>query len=213
MADSPLRTSAAGCSSPSSSSGKCRASTSSFFVFRASNASGRIRTSDSWYERNPVPAGTRWPRITFSLSPTRLSVLPANAASVSTLVVSWKLAAEMKLELCTAALVIPNSWVEAVAKLGFLPLAGWPLTASICEFTCSRATLGTIAPTCKSLSPGSVIFTQSSISLLAERKSYLSMTTPGSKPVSPTFSTANLRSICETMISICLSLISTRWLR
>ena len=64
------------------------------------------------------------PRMTFSFSPTRLSTLPARAASVSTLVVSWKLAAEMKLELCTAALVMPSSWVLAVAGLGLSPLAG-----------------------------------------------------------------------------------------
>ena len=51
--------------------------------------------------------------MTFSLSPTSRSVLPAKAASVSTLVVSWKLAAEMKLALWTAALVMPKSCVLA----------------------------------------------------------------------------------------------------
>ena len=44
--------------------------------------------------------------------------MPARAASVRTLVVSWKLAAEMKLSDCTAALVIPRSWVLAAAGLG-----------------------------------------------------------------------------------------------
>ena len=43
---------------------------------------GRMRTSDSWNVWKPVPAGTRWPRITFSFRPTRLSTLPARAASV-----------------------------------------------------------------------------------------------------------------------------------
>ena len=48
----------------------------------------------------PVPAGISRPTITFSFNPIRLSVLPATAASVSTLVVSWKDAAEMKLLVC-----------------------------------------------------------------------------------------------------------------
>jgi hypothetical protein len=60
-----------------------------------------------------------------------LSTLPARAASVSTLVVSWKLAAEMKLELCTAALVMPKSCVLAVADFGLAPLDGSPPKASI----------------------------------------------------------------------------------
>ena len=71
-----------------------------------------------------MPAGTRWPRITFSFKPTSWSTLPAKAASVSTLVVSWKLAAEMKLALCTEALVMPSNCVLAVAGFGFAPLAG-----------------------------------------------------------------------------------------
>ena len=53
---------------------------------------------------------------------------------MSTFVVSWKLAAEMKLELCTAALVMPRSWVLAVADLGLTPLAGVPPKASIWAF-------------------------------------------------------------------------------
>ena len=44
----------------------------------------------------PVPAGISLPTITFSFSPTRSSFLPAVAASVKTLVVSWKEAAEIK---------------------------------------------------------------------------------------------------------------------
>ena len=43
-------------------------------------------------------AGMRCPQMTFSFIPSRLSVLPLMAASLSTLVVSWKDAAEMKLE-------------------------------------------------------------------------------------------------------------------
>src|SRR6266699_2982586 len=43
----------------------------------------------------PVPAGMRWPMMMFSLSPSRSSLAPRMAASVSTRVVSWNDAAEM----------------------------------------------------------------------------------------------------------------------
>ena len=60
---------------------------------------------------NAVPAGIKCPRITFSFRPSRKSVIPAKAASVRTLVVSWKLAALMKLSLWSDALVMPRSSV------------------------------------------------------------------------------------------------------
>ena len=47
--------------------------------------------------------------MTFSFRPTKRSILPAKAASVKTLVVSWKLAAEIKLSEWSEALVIPSS--------------------------------------------------------------------------------------------------------
>ena len=47
--------------------------------------------------------------MTFSLSPRRLSIAPLMLASVSTRVVSWKLAAEMKLSVESDALVMPSS--------------------------------------------------------------------------------------------------------
>src|SRR5660398_193138 len=50
-------------------------------------------TSVPLYSRRPVAAGINFPMITFSLRPRRQSVFPSNAASVSTLVVSWKEAA------------------------------------------------------------------------------------------------------------------------
>ena len=54
---------------------------------------------------------------------------------------------------------MPNSCVLAVAGFGLVPLAGSPPRASIWALTCSRASLGTIVPSAKSLSPFSVIFT------------------------------------------------------
>src|SRR4051812_5464136 len=73
---------------------------------------------------NAVPAGIRCPRMTFSFRPTSMSTAPARAASVSTLVVSWKLAAEMNDSLCRDALVMPSSSVLPRAGRGFLDLAG-----------------------------------------------------------------------------------------
>src|SRR5918993_1560850 len=52
-------------------------------------------------------AGISFPMITFSLSPSRLSLLPWIAASVSTLVVSWKEAADSHDSVASEALVMP----------------------------------------------------------------------------------------------------------
>ena len=57
---------------------------------------------------NPVPAGTSLPTITFSFNPSKLSTLPFIDASVKTLVVSWKDAADINEFVCNEALVIPN---------------------------------------------------------------------------------------------------------
>ena len=47
--------------------------------------------------------------MTFSLRPSSVSTLPMIEASVSTRVVSWKDAAEMKERVCSEALVMPSS--------------------------------------------------------------------------------------------------------
>jgi hypothetical protein len=47
--------------------------------------------------------------MTFSFSPCNQSFFPSIAASVKTRVVSWKLAAEIKLSLFNEAFVIPSS--------------------------------------------------------------------------------------------------------
>ena len=47
------------------------------------------------------------PQITFSFIPSSLSILPLIAASFNTFVVSWKEAADIKLDVCKAARVIP----------------------------------------------------------------------------------------------------------
>ena len=75
--------------------------------FRRSSRSLVEVTTRRWYSRRPVPAGIRWPQMTFSFMPSSESDLPLMAASLSTLVVSWKEAADMKLEVCRAARVIP----------------------------------------------------------------------------------------------------------
>ena len=48
---------------------------------------------------------------------------------------------------------MPSNCVLAVAGLGLVPLDGSPPSASIWALTCSRASLGTIVPAAKSLSP------------------------------------------------------------
>ena len=53
--------------------------------------------------------------ITFSFSPTKSSDFPFIAASVKTLVVSWKDAADKKLSVARDALVIPNNTLLPVA--------------------------------------------------------------------------------------------------
>ena len=125
------------------------------------------------WSRKPVPVGTRCPRITFSLRPTRKSRLPAIAASVSTLVVSWKEAAEMKESEESDALVTPNRRV--------MPVAGLRLSRRMDSLAIRKAWRSTMAPGRKAASPGSV--------------------------------TCTLRIICERMISMCLSSMTTDWLR
>jgi hypothetical protein len=58
--------------------------------------------------------------ITFSFKPLNLSSLPSHAASVSTLVVSWKEAADSQLSVLNDALVIPRS--NGSADAGVPPL-------------------------------------------------------------------------------------------
>ena len=95
--------------------------------------------------------------------------MPFVAASVSTRVVSWKLAADRKLSVASDALVIPSRTGRAVA--GSLP---WAIARA---FSSSSAKMSTSSPGRNSVSPGSSTFTR--------------------------------RSIWRTMISMCLSLMST----
>ena len=66
------------------------------------------------YCLRPVEAGINLPMITFSLRPSRLSVLPSIDASVRTFVVSWKEAADRKLSVASEALVIPRTCCSPV---------------------------------------------------------------------------------------------------
>ena len=56
----------------------------------------------------PVPAGIKRPRITFSFNPRNHSTFPSTAACVKIRVVSWKLAAEIKLSVINETLVMPS---------------------------------------------------------------------------------------------------------
>src|SRR5581483_7786983 len=103
----------------------------------------------------PVPAGMSRPTITFSLRPSSVSTLPLTAASVSTRVVSWNEAAEMKLLVCSEALVMPSSTGLAVA--GRLP------AFSNARFFSLNSMRSTCSPLRKSVSPGSSTSTFCSI--------------------------------------------------
>src|SRR5215216_6131908 len=74
----------------------------------------------------PVPAGSSLPMMTFSLRPISESLLPSMAASVSTLVVSWKEAADSHDSVASDALVIPISTAR--------PEAGVPPSATTLRF-------------------------------------------------------------------------------
>ena len=59
------------------------------------------------YAGAPVPAGIILPMMIFSFKPCKWSTLPFNAASVNTLLDSWKDAADKKLSVVKLAFVIP----------------------------------------------------------------------------------------------------------
>ncbi len=90
--------------------------------------------------------------MTFSLRPRRWSTLPLMAASVSTRVVSWKLAAEMNESVESEALVMPSS-------------SGWPAAGlspwdSSRRFSWWKRKRSTTSSTRNSLSPTSLTLTQ-----------------------------------------------------
>ena len=92
----------------------------------------------------PVPAGIRRPTMTFSLSPLSVSILPWTEASVSTRVVSWNEAAEMKLRVCSDALVMPSS--TGLPSAFFCFFSSCALISSISSrSTCSPGKQGGVA--------------------------------------------------------------------
>ena len=90
--------------------------------------------------------------ITFSFRPRRLSTLPLMAASVRTLVVSWKDAAEMNESVESEAFVMPS-------RIG-LPEAGLPPASITRWFSSRNLNLSTTSSGRNSESPISSIFTQ-----------------------------------------------------
>ena len=81
----------------------------------SSSSGSGSSTARYLYFGSPVPAEIRCPMITFSLRLRSSSRLLLVAASVSTRVVSWKLAALMKLSVVRLALVMPSSSGSKVA--------------------------------------------------------------------------------------------------
>src|ERR1700676_2339053 len=128
---------------------------SSGFSTSSSAAAPSTLTTMALYEFIPVPAGIKRPMITFSLSPTSRSTLPLMADSVSTRVVSWNDAAEMKLSVDSDAFVIPSSSGSAIA--------GSPPRVSTRPFSSSKRHFSTWSPTRNGVSPTSLIRTRRSI--------------------------------------------------
>jgi hypothetical protein len=116
-----------------------------------------------------VPAGTNLPTITFSFKPSRLSTFPLIEASVNTLVVSWKEAAEINEFVCNEAFVIPNNTLSNETGF-FLSFESFSLIKLI-------SLRSIISPSSSSESPGSL--------------------------------TSTYFNICLTIVSICLSFITT----
>ena len=85
-------------------------------IVSISSSSLSTSRSTDLYLIIPVPAGINLPIITFSFNPTKGSTLPLIAASVRTLVVSWNDAADRKLSVAKAALVIPNKAISPCAS-------------------------------------------------------------------------------------------------
>ena len=87
--------------------------------------------------------------MTFSFKPSSLSILPLTEASVRTRVVSWKDAAEIKLRVCSEALVIPSNTG--------LPTAGFPPLAIVAALISSNVIASICSPFRRLVSPISSI--------------------------------------------------------
>ena len=160
--------------------------------------------------RCPVPAGIKWPQITFSFIPSSLSILPLIAASFKTFVVSWKEAADIKLDVCKAARVIPwRIWVE-VAATASRTSTGFKSRRFNILFSSRNLRAVTICPACIFWeSPASTTTFLPQIRSFSSMNSSLSTTCCSRKRVSPGSSICTLRIIWRTIISKCLSLIFT----
>ena len=104
-------------------------------------------------------------------------------------------------------------WPLQVASAGSSQV-GTPLpSVSSLLYSCSNTSLPTMSFSLNREAPRFLILTQSRRRSFTSRNANLSMTDPGKSPVSPIVSTFTLRSIWLIVISMCLSSMSTRWLR
>src|SRR5213079_1592232 len=103
----------------------------------------------------PVPAGIKCPMMMFSFNPSRSSLAPRIAASVSTRVVSWNEAAEINDCVVKLAFVMPSSSGSRVE--------GLPPFFTARSLISLKMSLSTFSPSRNSVSPGSTTFTFCSI--------------------------------------------------
>ena len=132
------------------------------------------------------------------------------AASFSTFVVSWKEAADMKLEVCSAARVIPcRIWIE-VAGMASRTCTNFKSLRFNVEFSSRNLRAVTIIPFCiVSESPASTTTFLPQMRSFSSAKSSLSTICCSKNRVSPGSSICTLRIIWPTITSKCLSLIFT----
>ncbi len=146
--------------------------------------------------------------------PSSESLLPLMAASLSTLVVSWKDAAEMKLEVCRAARVMPCRICSLVAGTVSRTTIGLRSRRFRAEFSSRRRRAVIIWPAWMvSLSPGSITNFLPQMRSFSSMKSRLSTIWLSRNVVSPGSRIFTLRIIWRTITSKCLSLIFTPCMR
>ena len=130
----------------------------------AGSGSSGLMTTISSNSSSPVPAGILRPMITFSLRPRSSSIAPLVAAIMSTRVVSWNEAAEMKLSVVRAAFVMPRSSASCVAGFSFFEGSSIPrFSSAIRRFSRSNSTRDVTSASRNLESPGSSTLTRWSI--------------------------------------------------
>ena len=156
-----------------------------------------------------VPAGIKWPTITFSFSPYKGSTFALIAASVKTFVVSWNEAAEIKESVARAACVMPKRMGSPTAGFVSRTVTSRKSRRFISELTSRNWRRSTRDPIRNPDSPASVTTNLSYRSSLSSSSWNRAMSSSSSNFVSPGSVMRIFCIIWRTITSMCLSLIAT----